>query len=52
MDIEMKKESLDILDGLIQTKIKQIESFDEVDESSQAGRMSKSLSNLCMLENS
>ncbi len=46
----MKKESLDILDKLIQDKIKQIESFEGIDDSTKAGRMANSLSSFAQFE--
>jgi len=46
----MKKESLEILDKLIQNKIKQIESFEWFNESTKAGKMGKSLSSIAQFE--
>jgi len=46
----MKKESLDILDKLIQDKIRQIESFEWYNDSTEAGKMGKTLSNIFKFE--
>jgi len=46
----MKKESLDILDKLIQDKIKQIESFEWFKDSTESGKIGKSLKNIAKFE--
>ncbi len=46
----MKKESLEILDKLIQNKIRQIESFECLNESIEAGKMAISLSSIAQFE--